>query len=698
VPRKIEVQLSVVDQATRKIDEINGKFKRFTNSVNNSLNKAISVRNIALVAIFTGIARSSIQAASKVDQFRKQLLMVSKSAEEADEKLAAIREFGRTSPLETEDVVKSYVRLRAVGIDPTIKQLETLGGVSLLFGMKMEEGLDAFIGLNKRSLRSMGIEIDRTGSKAIIQSGNIRKETTKDAASIRQALLDVWAERFPDAITKAGQTFSARMEVMKSNIWEFQAQLVQEFMPGLEAGVNMLSGSFENMLKNIRIFKATIYAIVGGIRIIFNGLQLGVDMTIVGIMTLGSAVRVVFTGLMNLGLAMTEQIRFLGESLGATAARVVQLFAAVANRDWGGIKAAAAGIWGDIVENGTDSIDRLKNNWKAVTTEWNDAWTKMSAITELASQRSSKNFDDIADSMVAVKTAWGDINKGGVVADLGGTGSMGPAAGETDKGKKERIKSEIAILDEKLKANKAYSDLIIENVIDENDRKMVVSRQKEVEALDQAKKWLDTGIINAQRYEDMKTEIHLRGVQERSELTRKEAQSGVNFFVQASGYITSIMRSVTESTRMEAKKRQAILYAAAIIDAASASVGAIRAVIEDDSISNVYAKIAMAVVAVGAIWAAAGVQISEISSQSFAHGTAGSRRGMAMVGEQGPELMQMSPGSKVLSNYQTRNYNMTGGNVSVVIEGNADGQTVTNLYKFGRDFNEAQRRGFLRLA
>lgn len=698
MPRKIEVQLSVVDQATRKIDEINGKFKRFTNSVNNSLNKAISVRNIALVAIFTGIARSSIQAASKVDQFRKQLLMVSKSAEEADEKLAAIREFGRTSPLETEDVVKSYVRLRAVGIDPTIKQLETLGGVSLLFGMKMEEGLDAFIGLNKRSLRSMGIEIDRMGSKAIIQSGNIRKEVSKDASSIRQALLEVWAERFPNAIEKAGQIYSARVEVMKSNIWEFQAQLAQEFLPLLEEAVDAVGGSFEKMVKNIRISKAVIYGIIAGFRIGFNGMQIAVDLVIAGLMDLWNMVKIVGSAILNAGLVLSEPFRALAESLGSIAARIGQMFAAIVKGDWAGVAAAAGGLMEDLKQNGTEAIERVKGEWQSLLDEWKDGTTNIAAYDALWAERTDKNMSDIANSMLKVKTAMEDVNKSGTPAALGGSGDLGPAAGDTDKDRKNRIKGEIAVLEEKLKANKAYSDLLVENVTDEYKRKEMVSRVKEQEAMDQVRAWLDAEIITAERYEEMKTEIHRRGVQERMELTKKESTTGVNFYLQASGLITSIMRSVTESTRIEARKRQAILYAAAIIDAAAATVAGIRAVMEDESIDNVYAKIALAVLTVGAIWAAAGVQIADISSQSFAHGTAGSRRGLAMVGEQGPELMQMAPGSKVMSNYQTRNYNMNTGNVSVVIQGNADGQTVTNLYKFGRDFNEAQRRGFLRLA
>ena len=695
MPKKLQVELSVIDRATKQIDQINGKFARFSKSVNNSLNKAISLRNIALVAVFSGIARSSIAAADKVEIFRKQLQMVSKSAAEADIKLAAIREFGRTSPLETEDVVRSYVRLRAVGIDPTIKQLETLGGVSLLFGQKMEETLDSFIGLNKRSLRSLGIEIDRTGSKAIIQSGNIRKETTKDAASIRQALLDVWAERFPDAINKAGQTLSARLEVMKSNIWEFQAQLVQEFLPGLEAGVGMLSGSFEKMIQNIRIFKATVYTVVAAVRTAFNGLQIAVDGVIVFVIALGTTFHFVATSIWNALLAITEPVRIVGEAIGALAARFVQFFQGIAERNWEKVKAAGAGMFEDLAIIGTDSMERLRGEWATVTDEWTEGNTRINATTSLLAERTSKNMGDIANSMVAVKMAWDDVNKAGTKADLGGTGDMGPEAPADPKNK---IKAEVAVLEEKLKANKMYSDLIIENMASEYDRKMLVSKEKEAEALAQAQRWLDAEIITRQRYEDMKTEIATRGTAERNNLTKSEAGSTVDYFLRMNAYVITIMRAATESTRMESRKRQAILYSAALMEAAAASVSAIKAVIDDKSIPNTYAKIAMAAVAVGAIWATAGVQIANIRDQSFAHGTMGSRRGIAMVGEQGPEMVNLPTGSKVYSNYQTRNMNIQDAPVTINIAGNADSQTVSDLRQWSRNYQEAKRRGYLGFA
>ncbi|HUV71578.1 MAG TPA: hypothetical protein VMW25_01080, partial [Clostridia bacterium] len=162
---------------------------------------------------------------------------VSESGEKAAQAMKAIREFARTSPLETEDVVQSFVRLRAVGIDPTMAQLKTIGGVAVLFNREMRDVLDSLIGLNKRTLRKLGVEIDRTGQTAIIQSGKIRREVNKDSASIRAALLEVWEERFPDAINTAANTTKSKVAIMKSNIFELAVVIGDKLKPAFDTVV-----------------------------------------------------------------------------------------------------------------------------------------------------------------------------------------------------------------------------------------------------------------------------------------------------------------------------------------------------------------------------------------------------------------------------------------------------------------------------
>jgi len=151
---RVVVKLEMLDKLSKPADKAAGRMKRFGSEAKKAFNKAsksakkfgdglasfgkkvdgvlkkvINFRSAMVALAAIGIAKFTIGAAASMEVMAKQLEIVSESGEKAKQALAAIREFARTSPLETEDVVQSFVRLRAVGIDPTIEQMRTIGGV-----------------------------------------------------------------------------------------------------------------------------------------------------------------------------------------------------------------------------------------------------------------------------------------------------------------------------------------------------------------------------------------------------------------------------------------------------------------------------------------------------------------------------------------------------------------------------------------
>jgi len=248
MPANLKVILAV---ATKGLDGF-GKAKQGAEGLDKKVSglsarmRAMStVAGAAAVAALGAFAKQSISAAMSVEIFRTQLESVSGSAAAADQALNAIREFARTSPLQTEDVVRGYVRLRAVGIDPTIEQMKTIGGVATLFNRELSDVVNGFIGMEKEVLRRLGIEIDRTGKKAIISSGNIQKEVNKDMASMRQAVVETWGERFPEAMENASKTTSSKLEIMKSNVWELAAEVGGNLTPAINVAADAVGGLAE---------------------------------------------------------------------------------------------------------------------------------------------------------------------------------------------------------------------------------------------------------------------------------------------------------------------------------------------------------------------------------------------------------------------------------------------------------------------
>jgi len=188
----------------------------------------------ATTAAMTALAVSSFKTAAQFETYAFQLRAVSDSTEQAVQSMKQIREFAERTPFYTDQVVQAFVQLKAVGIDATESVMETIGNVAFTMNRDIRDVASGLISFETEVLRRLGIQIDRTGEKAVIQSGKIRIETDKTAEAIRAGLLEVWGERFPDAMKKAEETWKGLSAIMASGWQEFRATLGEAILPSMK--------------------------------------------------------------------------------------------------------------------------------------------------------------------------------------------------------------------------------------------------------------------------------------------------------------------------------------------------------------------------------------------------------------------------------------------------------------------------------
>ena len=124
--------------------------------------------------------------------------------------------------------------------------------MALIFDREVAEVANAFIGLNKRTLRELGVEVDRQGQYITIAAGKgakrmvveiekANKSTIQLNKEIRQSLLDIWAKQFPDAMELAGSTFDAKIAVFKSRLFELTADIGERYLPKIKEWITSLT-------------------------------------------------------------------------------------------------------------------------------------------------------------------------------------------------------------------------------------------------------------------------------------------------------------------------------------------------------------------------------------------------------------------------------------------------------------------------
>lgn len=680
MPKRIEVELALQDKLTKNVDKARGKIVQFGQSVAKVSRQFFNLRNAVIGYVALRVAKSFVAAAAKIELFEIQLRAVTGSAAEAAKKLSAIREFARTSPLETEDVVKSYVRLRAVGIDPTIEQLKTLGGVALLFNREMAEVLDSLIGLNKRTLRKLGIEIDRTGAKAIIASGKIKKVVNKDSASIREALLEVWEERFPNAIEKGSKTFVAQMAILRSNIFEFQAQLAGVFLPSIKKAVKALSDFVASNVQNIKAYLAVLLGIVAVVRTLWNVATIVMRSLVSGIL------QVIMTIVM-MGKAIDKVIEGVIDSFKALG-RVLERMIKEKRFDLG-----------TLIKEEFSNV-----NFNAVVDEITEGLTDITALQNLTAKQTVKDLNDI-------KNSWKSVGKEietTKLSTLGGLGTTGVDVGEggAGKGKKGIIESPFAKhydliqkWQEKFEAAAEKHEEEKQEIIKRFQDMNKTQEQLELEGkIAQLTEFYERKLLTTEKYEALVAKAKKEAVDARTTIAKQEKWAIVDNYMKLGSTLNHLAAVAVENSKASAKKKQNILVGLALAEGAASAVTAAKA--GWDTGITYYDKLALAIAGVVAAIAMTAAQISTIKSQKFARGTSFAPGGFGIVGEEGPEAMFIPRGSQVMTNAQTRN-NFGGTNISlsVNVSGDASDRTVekigSTLEQFGLDFTNAIRMGHI---
>ncbi len=179
--------------------------------------------------------RLFVGTAAKFERYRTILETVEGSSEKARKSFDWVSEFAARTPFEIDEVMGSFVKLRAYGLEPTGGLLRTLGDTAAAMGKPIEQAVeaiaDAVTGENER-LKEFGIKA-RTVGKQIVYEYSVNGKTMKKTADssnramIQSTLESIWNEKYAGAMAKQSKTWSGMMSNLADH-WTRFVNLVME--------------------------------------------------------------------------------------------------------------------------------------------------------------------------------------------------------------------------------------------------------------------------------------------------------------------------------------------------------------------------------------------------------------------------------------------------------------------------------------
>lgn len=229
----------------------------------------------AVASGMLSIAKSSIEAYSKIEDLRISFQTMLGSASQAETLLSSIREYGANTPYDTEGLAKAAQTMLSYGmaandIMPTLKQLGDIGmgssqklqSLSLAFaqmsasGKVMKQDLNQMINagfnplqtISEKTGESMGVLLDKV-SKGQISINQI-KDAFKDATSE--------GGQFYNMMNNMNGTISGSLGALGDSLDGLKQAVGELIAPAVIAGVNTLAKAFNYLadaLKDVQHWK-----------------------------------------------------------------------------------------------------------------------------------------------------------------------------------------------------------------------------------------------------------------------------------------------------------------------------------------------------------------------------------------------------------------------------------------------------------
>ena len=222
---------------------------------------------------FRGIAsafKGLVNANKEFESLSGSLKTVTGSAQGAKEAFALIEQFAIDTPYQLDEVVEAFIRLKALGLDPSAAALTSYGNTASAFGKNILDFTDALsnaVMFNFKSLRSFGIQTkSETDSVKFIFQG-VTTEVAKNAKAIEGYLRSVGEVHFGGAMAEQMNTMGGIM----SNIEDAFGKVARSIgEAGLNKAVkevldrfNAMLGSTDSVAKSIGETLATAVRLAG---------------------------------------------------------------------------------------------------------------------------------------------------------------------------------------------------------------------------------------------------------------------------------------------------------------------------------------------------------------------------------------------------------------------------------------------------
>ncbi|MDX8384141.1 MAG: tape measure protein, partial [Ghiorsea sp.] len=158
---------------------------------------------LAVGASFVAGFSKLVSVARSFDVINASLVTVTGSTEAAAKAFAGIKDFAATTPFSLEQVANSFVKMKALGLDPSKEALTSYGNTASAMGKDLNQMIEAVADASTgefERLKEFGIKSSSQGDKVSFVFQGVTTTIGKNAAEIEGYLKNIGSVNFAGAM------------------------------------------------------------------------------------------------------------------------------------------------------------------------------------------------------------------------------------------------------------------------------------------------------------------------------------------------------------------------------------------------------------------------------------------------------------------------------------------------------------------
>lgn len=277
---------------TKAMDKVRGSAERTKSSLTGAV---ASARNFwgTIAGLVTGtVIGGIIRINASFQKLHASLQTVTGSASNADKAFADIKEFAKTTPFQVEEITGAFIKLKALGLEPSMEALRSYGNTASAMGKTLDQFVeavaDAAVGEFER-LKEFGIKASSEGDRVKFTFQGVTTEVGKNAKEIEQYLRGLGDVQFAGAMERQMNTIGGAFSNLQDTIADVSSaigeaglntviiEMLQKTAAGLAQYKDEIATGFNVIARIFTGAASTIRAVFNGLTAVFGSVAAAVS-------------------------------------------------------------------------------------------------------------------------------------------------------------------------------------------------------------------------------------------------------------------------------------------------------------------------------------------------------------------------------------------------------------------------------------